>query len=65
MPGMTGLLGDVRQQGRVLASMRPRLNAGDDRAAHENDTAECTASMRPRLNAGDDIPAPCGIRATL
>ena len=29
MPGMT-CFGDIRDEDKVVASMRPRLNAGDD-----------------------------------
>ena len=53
MPGMTGDTGR-RAPSASRASMRPRLNAGDDAwSAHLHPPAK-QASMRPRLNAGDD-----------
>ena len=55
MPGITDL-----ERGRdaavQLASMRPRLNAGDHTRKHfTHSTRTIPASMRPRLNAGDHM----------
>ena len=54
MPGMTRVTFTGPCASRT-ASMRPRLNAGDDQ--HKARMAGCilSASMRPRLNAGDDL----------
>ena len=54
MPGMTSLTRPpVLYAG--AASMRPRLNAGDDILFAELKMFVRSASMRPRLNAGDDL----------
>ena len=52
MPGMT-LVAPLLLPG-CRASMRPRLNAGDDEQAEARIAEAQRASMRPRLNAGDD-----------
>ena len=38
---------------RVLASMRPRLSAGDRNQTTPQQALALAASMRPRLSAGD------------
>ena len=53
MPGMTTHWMPYSET-PCTASMRPRLNAGDDDAARAATTQTALASMRPRLNAGDD-----------
>ena len=53
MPGMTKESAK-RFINDAAASMRPRLNAGDDHMRCALRTRDCVASMRPRLNAGDD-----------
>ena len=53
MPGMT-TTSEVMRYALGIASMRPRLNAGDDRVAVAVVVEDAAASMRPRLNAGDD-----------
>ena len=53
MPGMTSTAAYSVGTASV-ASMRPRLNAGDDDPAVNSLALNLRASMRPRLNAGDD-----------
>ena len=54
MPGMTIAIESERAIAEA-ASMRPRLNAGDDVGGQWARLPMHMASMRPRLNAGDDM----------
>jgi len=56
MPGITGVAA-LLPRARDTASMRPRLNAGDNERYATKAERYATASMRPRLNAGDNLKA--------
>ena len=62
MPGMT-TLSTCPIEFAAPASMRPRLNAGDDNYYADRYVTMHLASMRPRLNAGDDDDPLTGMRA--